>query len=1831
MLLFLIGINGTGNANEGINPYLKTSDEKATIYYNKNKNRKAIYYKDKGKALWRRAIMAEDKGGIRIGSYECNGDGKFFNVNSAWYGTSVFMTHDNMKNSRMSFYYGGSDCGISYAFMSPVPYKIPKPQKTVSKNDEDKTKSINANRADKIVFDEIQYVPNTYYSGKLNFEQVFKGDNSDYLADTTLKRFSLEDVINNNLEIVSAKVYKDEIDISDRFSISTRDNNVVATMKKDYYEEIESFNLDYNLRIECKLKNQNISTSPKIVEDGMIKGTQKTVADYVKEGHPNDIYLEDSNRVRIKNIASSNIKLGKEEQTQQTNIVNVRIMPEVSIEVDKTGPTTISDPGQKITYRIQYTARIENYIGDAKLNITDELPYKAKKVEVGNNVKVSLSKDKKNLSWNTDSIKNVNTFGKNGAKIVKGEKTFSIVFDNMKVETNGYFNNKAIGKIELLSPKKSVQDDGICKTSQGFMLDITVKKLWEDLKENEKDKRPKNVQFLLLQNGKSTGLLSPLIDISKNGATYKFKSMPKYDKNGKKYTYSVLEVSKIVGNKYYNLKNIKGNLVEKIDDLSYYQDFITREEFDSSESGNRNMYIDITNKYTSINIEGNVWKDITIDGKKVNEQGFKGVEVQLLLETTTNNKKQYHYTGYNVRTDDKGNYKFSDIPWNGTYKIRFLYNGQVYEPTYYKANLSGTYSNIKEYSNTRQELNDKFATISAYPNNYENNKRTFGIKQKIKNADGDDSNYNFSSESIPYTFENILEMFNNVDLNLKEYNDEFWNKFEANMISNGINKNTAHKIREYVQDSIILADTPATYSEANIKEIKPGNKNTIKSVSAGLALREINDLAITNEVYKVTQIVNGKIKEDIHNNKEEIYDVSQRIKNNLYNGNDSQTRKLFKSDYLYNGSDIEEDENRNLQVFVTYKTRIKNTGRVSAKINSIANYYDSNFYENIVSINDLDVFKNNSFIGDGQYNRIGNVRIQEVDNNLTGHAYNKLIISGMGDNKNKIAPILVRHNNTNSVDEILHPGEEADVYLTLKVKNDSITNRVFIDKEIKSIAEINSYSTLYTPADNTVIPEELGEKDKLIKKKINKVVNAGVVDIDSDPGSLLSQDLDENDNLIYQKNESGVIYENMEDDTDKIGFRLTISQEKEDVRKIGGFVFEDERNYQNNKLKISIGNGYREDESKENGINGVTVQLVELVPEINSNGLAVVEQKDGRDVIKYKREIVVGNYKYVTNEDGTITKQGNYKDDESDNSYFSGNGKSRVIETGSANLEVVEEDIGNTGEYRFDSIYPGDFYIRFIYGDTVRTTLVNSDNEVNQLLKDTDFKGLNGKSYNGQDYKSTIYQSVFDKKGNRIEVDQSGKYYGIDGFGYNNGSREEEKYNTQNFASITNVNDYKSMYYYDLKKSNDTVLDNKKIRVSDAKDVYDDRIKSNNYSRDLVNKNAEVLDSFRKLKSDLKGNKKEKIKQQEDAINELMEKTKIRSNSGVIQLEFNNKNEDTSEVDLGLVERAKSQISLLKEVGNIKITLPSGQVIFDTGKSVSDLYFSQHTEHGITYKDNKINGVPTINRVNGNETPEIIQAYIDNEFLSNSNIKIDYKFTVKNVGEVDYKDLKYYYTGVEDDPINNVVKVSVSKIADYNSNSNSAVYDGNNLDENNNWKIVGVDYLLGSGLVTSKFESELKTYHAILLCEKLSNELVPKMFTDEYKTTNYENSIGLTIESAMSNKNVMNSLVYNNTSEVLESINSYGRKNEYSIPGNQEITDQRLLINAIRGKSSEDRMTPAEIDADSAQKVGIMPPTGGKNYMIFVFVANVVMGLAVAGLFVIKQLVFNTKKSKNRD
>ena len=162
-------------------------------------------------------------------------------------------------------------------------------------------------------------------------------------------------------------------------------------------------------------------------------------------------------------------------------------------------------------------------------------------------------------------------------------------------------------------------------------------------------------------------------------------------------------------------------------------------------------------------------------------------------------------------------------------------------------------------------------------------------------------------------------------------------------------------------------------------------------------------------------------------------------------------------------------------------------------------------------------------------------------------------------------------------------------------------------------------------------------------------------------------------------------------------------------------------------------------------------------------------------------------------------------------------------------------------------------------------------------------------------------------------------------------------------------------------------------------------------------------------------------------------------------------------IDLGLVERPRAQLKLNKQVTNFKIVLANQQVLYNTNKAVNNLVYSKHSGHKVNYEDLRLKSV-AVSANNTKESPELITAYMDDELLEGSKMQVEYTLTVTNVGEVDYLDKNYYYTGqTSDSSENNMSKTNATNVIDYHSNS--LKFDGN---DNKQWNVKTASELVSS-------------------------------------------------------------------------------------------------------------------------------------------------------------------------
>ena len=1010
---------------------------------------------------------------------------------------------------------------------------------------------------------------------------------------------------------------------------------------------------------------------------------------------------------------------------------------------------------------------------------------------------------------------------------------------------------------------------------------------------------------------------------------------------------------------------------------------------------------------------------------------------------------------------------------------------------------------------------------------------------------------------------------------------------------------------------------------------------------------------------------------------------------------------------------------KNLQAYVTYKIAVKNTGDVNVKINEIVDYYDEIEFENPVGTT-VQLVKDDTYIGD-----MFGEKTKAIETSGTGDGL-KITNTGMKNRTRTGSKVLKTSTQSKlgesanngysykevyitNINQILETDKSAQpnlksvmyIYLTFKVKNevsgkcngkirldysnnengegDPYTNEnplLSIGK--RNIAEINDYETKYPSGSK--IPDYLDGSNKV--DKTTEGTTPGLVDKDSNPGSLNNLDINDKDGSLKIEKTSKIIdgkpgitvNDRQEDDTNQspnIIFRINGGGDGDDTRKLKGYVFEDTRENESEATGgAAIGDGNFA--SGDTKINGVTLELVELVPTVDPT----YQLSTGN----YTKERIWGSYQY--NDLGALLPaDSRYTVDNS--RYASGDGKSKIIINGTGIFKINDgEDLqkDKDGAYVFKSFPTGDFFVRFKYGDTDETTLMTNEaaekiakeigqiNEfngnilsVNTLLgTDDDHDGRNKKSYNGQDYKSTVYQPGIAQNGsyNGINVfTRYGDNEGEVGQNYNvsdlkieapNLEAPLEKYdNAKKYYKATesyDVTNKDSMYYYNIAESD------KSATVSDAKDVWYYRDRANKYGRGsdesiLLNRRAETLASYYKLASfapvadeikdqTVQGEEDGKyytydngykkydrtkpyfVKQQRDMIDELEKNTFMVAQTGIINTEFEYNRKTTvygtdslvntvENLCLGLVERPKAQLKLNKEVINYNLTLQNGQEVFNAQKSVNNLAYSGHVQHYvkkenglipyyISYEDEDHYEVnPRVGRPGGPNN-EIIQNYVDNEMLVNATMNVIYKLIVENAGEVDYIDKKFYYTGIEDNKDGNISTTEAIKVVDYVPNQ---LRFEQIAQEGEEWSTTNVETLIGSttgedgniekeakNIINRLYLPELKTYKTII---ETNSGLNGRLKPGDKSETN------LALSSEVKSGMKEDSLTYNNMAEIVALANSNGRRCAFSIPGNEEMADQSVGNDAAEyTKSSISRLEVKEIDADSAQKIVIMPPTG---------------------------------------
>ena len=1274
------------------------------------------------------------------------------------------------------------------------------------------------------------------------------------------------------------------------------------------------------------------------------------------------------------------------------------------------------------------------------------------------------------------------------------------------------------------------------------------------------------------------------------------------------------------------------------------------------------VWEDVPQDQTGKNTEGSVVNGLRDD----NEKGLDGIEVYVYRVIYQKNGSELKET-YGTRTlakaykdnelkeevifplitKNEGKWKVEGMPApafteeekasgikpeNGyvvRYDVEFVYDGQTYEPTKFLATSNG---NASEYLNAKTSERDKWAKDSKALdyNREEVNGRISQVTGntpidsegntlgKVIGVNGTEEGVNYTS--YDYNYADTSRKISKVKT--KDNNgivlDLFKTKARTSVggltyfFDDEINiNNTDKKLVAYKKDPITLDENylyKATYNYA-------------LNINLGLVQREEADISTVKDLYSAKVVANEKLTNYKFNTLADLTGdvITRQLKSQEMGIN--YELGLYKTDYYYRA----EIYRTNGPVYDArqsfYKTLGKGIEDTELEVYltyKISLYNESPTYD--VKINSIEDYFDSSFtlVTDKEEKYV-----QTIDGTasagLTEVANKSTISTGGNVNWNLEQTGIYSSNGTtyNKMNAVLDnvklaSGQKAEIFVTFKVKKDDINGvkESIITGEKSNVAEIANYSTYYKGTDKI----------------------AGKIDRDSAPQNVNM--IKYNDNRWY------------DDDSDSAPLlHLNVSGEN---RTIDGTAWEDKET-ETIENGQKVGNGIRDDD--EALIGGLTTELIEKIT--------------------------------VKNPDGTYTDYDFLWPTNKNLDFL--NGKTFEFVTGFDSITETAKSNENgmsVGGYKFIGVPAGNYVVRFLYGNdktSLDDTNSNTDTTIalkpdgtsysgNENVLTANYKSENIAVYNGQDYKSTTYQS--------------------------------------GFAKISS-NGYLNNAWHDLDNIN---LANAK--VSDARDSEARRLEMMSNSEIITNVNGTMLSTA----NDINANHKD-----------LFEKYYMFADTAKLNLNVENSNTldvtgktykngilktDSLEyhikgIDLGLEERSENSIVLDKEINSIKLTTNDSKVILDAEydisyEKVSKSSYKNNTVIIAEVDDNNylvakvelnadksigVDNMQAINKIedkaNGTGTQNFRYINVDDTILQGTTIEIGYTITALNVGEVDRVSEKLYNitdnrdsVKVKEDMLKAAIEVAkanstyldnalpeigtylgktyyqganvknnndkiatttVRQVIDYVDNE--AVFSTiNNSKLDNSWNAATINEITGNGINDNRLiDSSIVVNNNIVDKNGLNyitsqknnialsidniqdvNELTNKGFeiklvpysVDE---NNYKSSITLTTTRTVSAETDADKIALDNLAEIVKYENTVGRRDVTSIPGN------------TNPKFGEFEVSLKERDSSATELVTLTPPTGIEAKVSLTIQVLVITALSLiiltAGVVVIKKKV----------
>ena len=1171
----------------------------------------------------------------------------------------------------------------------------------------------------------------------------------------------------------------------------------------------------------------------------------------------------------------------------------------------------------------------------------------------------------------------------------------------------------------------------------------------------------------------------------------------------------------------------------------------------------------------TMDFEGNIWNDqnenIANGIKEEGEKSVKGVRVTLYKkgESTPTTKVGSSNPTY---TDEYGRYKFEQVR-AGLYEIEYEYDGQTYKTTKLLANGSvqdylsnpkkETYTNnskAEETKEARQELNNRYYEISPIG--------AIGTDGKIT--------------GLEYRENGVIS-----EIITRDGNEVSKQQYEI-----GINT-ASNRIYYPIEERKYIN---------GVGYIKLSNQ---KNINIGLAEREKTNEELKLDVYESMFSIKGMSQKFAYSGrnireKENIKDVQEY------------TQYINRADYEWKWDESlsgvwESPEECELEAYIDYMIIIRNEGENDiAKITELADYYSKDLMYSNDPYRDVDmtswaVVKPEKITESESTGEETRIKVEWSESSKYGQnnqypEYNKMY--------------------TQSLENLgIEKGKYLEVHIIFKVIKEE--KGIKLDEEgegKKNFAEVNGYRT-FSKTDGSVV----GLIDINSKPgDLNPRENPGLYEDDEDKAPNFKLKLDYNngdeggnsgDGDGTGGDGSGGNSGNIDTDEDgnPKGYGNTIE----------GNIWEDLRNGANTVTLSNnqvVGDGIRQ--RNEPLINKVRIELYETY-ENEKTGAKLTKKireiRTGTELSLSNKEELEGGYRFSNLSSGKYHVEYAYGEEDQLKEEIRYNGQDyQGVKT-----EDIYEDEKAEGNYEEVEIMIGVDISNSMSGNPIEQEKVAVKELTKKLKEELPGVKIGIVAYNEESnmvgklgVKEEEIEKGIDslKAGGETSIKKAmemmAKEYTEEGkkkiMIILTDGRPTEETNEEVIKEIEKISDEEKIELISiLTKEAEQIfgteeeprrgkvyrITNEGIYEAIVGKIYEEIIKESeikedrSYGKDDEEERINQMNKFATIGIeegeilDVNGIREMKEgKEKEEAIKKLAEETKMKAWTEDIEFRPNNTGKDKVEqINLGLRERPKVELTMEEEIVGIEVKLSDGQTIIDTEKGVNK----------------------NVNGLDKEEEKVPISIYMDEEIMQGAEIRVKYRVKIRNSGEIDK--MSNYIKGGSDETIT----TQADYVYEYvNKNYVYRQEDQKEEDNNDIWEELEIKEVnkVADNVLKEVREENIK----VLQTDGLRVELYPEGSV-ELETGGKTEVVGyLVLSKVISPQDEKTTLSFENSLEIVQRSNEAGRRAYRGIPGNY-----------IPNSESE------EVDNVQSRQVNITKPLGGgipEYYVIGAIICIVIAG-----------------------